>query len=109
MLGDLQKPKIVLVHGYASSMAMMFQIHKKLCETYCLIGIDIPGMGASSRPHDYNKGKITPEESVNYFNDYLERWRVAMAGYLGEELTNFNLLGHSFGGFVSAQYALAYP
>ena len=66
-------------------------------------------MGASSRPHDYNKSKITPEETVKYFNDYLEKWRVAMAGYLGEELTNFNLVGHSFGGFVSAQYALAYP
>ena len=87
ILGDLSKPKIVLVHGYASSIAMMFQIHKQLCETYCILGIDIPGMGASSRPKDYNKKKISAEETVVYFNDYLERWRVAMGTYLGEELT----------------------
>lgn len=66
-------------------------------------------MGASSRPKDYDKSKITAEKTVEYFNDYIERWRVAMGKYLREELTQFNLVGHSFGGFVSAHYALAYP
>ena len=32
-----------------------------------------------------------------------------MADYLGQELTQFCLLGHSYGGFLAGQYALAYP
>jgi pimeloyl-ACP methyl ester carboxylesterase len=50
-----------LIHGYASSGALMFQIAKQLIEHFCLITIDIIGMGASSRPDDYAKHSMTPE------------------------------------------------
>ena len=56
----------------------MFQIAKQLIEHFCLITIDIIGMGASSRPDDYAKHSMTPEQTNDFFNDYLERWRVAM-------------------------------
>jgi len=47
---------------------------------------------------------ITPEEAIKYFNGYLESWRIAMG-----DLTNFILVGHSFGGYLVGNYALEYP
>lgn len=35
-------------------------------------------MGGSSRPNDYKSYSFTPLESIEYFNDYIERWRKAM-------------------------------
>jgi cardiolipin-specific phospholipase len=74
---------------------------KPLSEKFHLILIDIIGMGASSRPTFDAK---TPEESDNYFVDFLEKWRIAMGG-----LTGFILAGHSFGGFICGHYAIKYP
>lgn len=59
-------------------------------------------MGASSRPSDYSKN-FTPEKSIDYFVEYLERWRVSMG-----DLKDFYLAGHSFGGYVVGNYAVKY-
>ncbi len=69
---------MVLVHGYGGSGALFFKIIKPICEYFQFILIDIPGMGGSSRPNDYKHDLFTPKESIEYFNDYLERWRKAM-------------------------------
>lgn len=74
-----------------------------------MIGIDLPGMGASSRQNDYDRKNITPEQSNDYFNYYIERWREGMKNLIGSELTKFCLVGHSFGGFIASNYALKYP
>lgn len=60
-------------------------------------------MGSSSRPNNYDYN-FTPEESIQYFNDYLERWRVAMG-----DIRDFYLVGHSFGSYLVANYAAKYP
>ena len=80
--GDLNsKPKLVLIHGYGGSGALFFKIIKPLIEQFCLILVDIIGMGSSSRPdnfkHDYND-RFTPEEANDYFVEYFEKWRKAM-------------------------------
>jgi pimeloyl-ACP methyl ester carboxylesterase len=49
-VGDPNKPKIVLIHGYGGSSVKFWKIIKPLSEHYHLIMIDIIGMGASSRP-----------------------------------------------------------
>jgi len=66
--------------------------------------VDIVGMGASDRPEDYDCTSITAEETVDYFNDYFERWRKAMGG-----ITQFYLTGHSFGGYLCGLYTSRYP
>lgn len=63
--------------------------------------IDILGMGGSSRPKFNPK---TPEDSDNFFVDFLENWRQAMGNISG-----FILAGHSFGGFICGHYAVRYP
>ncbi|CAI9763767.1 unnamed protein product [Fraxinus pennsylvanica] len=45
----------------------------------------------------------TGEETEVWFIDSFEEWRKA------KNLSNFILLGHSFGGYVAAKYALKYP
>lgn len=58
------------------------------------------GMGGSSRPDNFNE-KNSPQEAIDYFVNYFEAWRVAM-----NNLTNFYLVGHSFGGYIVGNYIL---
>lgn len=60
-------------------------------------------MGGSSRPNDYDPDSFTAQQSIDYFVDYLEKWRVNM------KITGFNLLGHSFGGYIAGNYSVKYP
>jgi len=56
--------------------------------------------GGSSRPDFTCK---STEETEAWFIDSFEEWRKA------KNLSNFILLGHSFGGYVAAKYALKHP
>jgi abhydrolase domain-containing protein 5 len=58
--------------------------------------VDLLGMGRSSRP-DFNYDNF--EDCKNFFVDSFEKWRSKM------NLTNFILVGHSFGGYISSLYA----
>ena len=109
IFGDQTKPVLVLMHGYGGSGALFYRILKSLSEHFCVITIDIPGMGASARPNDACWKKITPLESNKYFVDKIEKWRIAMGKefYKNEkEFTDLFWMGHSFGGHVSGHYAL---
>jgi pimeloyl-ACP methyl ester carboxylesterase len=59
-------------------------------------------MGATSRPDNYDASKFTPEQSIDYFVNYLENLRNEM------NLTDFYLAGHSFGGYMVGNYANMY-
>ena len=59
-------------------------------------------MGSSSRPKDYDKKGFNPEQSINYFVEYIEKWRQAM------DITDFYLAGHSWGGNMVGNYACKY-
>ena len=61
--------------------------------------IDLLGFGRSSRP----KFKSSPEEVEEEYVDSLEQWRHQVG------LDKFILLGHSFGGYIVAAYALRHP
>jgi pimeloyl-ACP methyl ester carboxylesterase len=58
--GSRDKPILVLVHGYASSGPLYFKAIKKLTEYFCVVLMDMIGMGGSSRPDDYPYKTITP-------------------------------------------------
>jgi pimeloyl-ACP methyl ester carboxylesterase len=73
--GDEKLEKVVLVHGYGSSGCMFNGLMPQICTRFCLILVDLIGMGASSRPKDYKHESISAKESIQYFNDYFELWR----------------------------------
>jgi len=100
--GDEDKPTLVLVHGYGGSGALFYKIIRQLCTRFKLILVDLIGMGGSSRPSNFNENKLQPQETIDYFLDYMEEWRKVM------KLEKFYLAAHSFGGYIMGNYALKY-
>ena len=69
-----------------------------------MILIDNIGCGLSDKPDDYlAKFARSAESSTYYAVEYLEKWRKAM------RLTDFYLLGHSYGGYMAGSYVAKYP
>ncbi|ONM22921.1 1-acylglycerol-3-phosphate O-acyltransferase [Zea mays] len=93
-------PTLVMVHGYGASQGFFFRNFDALASRFRVIAIDQLGWGGSSRPDFTCK---STEETEAWFIDSFEEWRKA------KNLSNFILLGHSFGGYVAAKYALKRP
>lgn len=93
-------PTLVMVHGYGASQGFFFRNFDALAARFRVIAIDQIGWGGSSRPDFTCK---STEETEAWFIDSFEEWRRA------KNLSNFILLGHSFGGYVAAKYALKHP
>ncbi|KAM7518202.1 hypothetical protein LguiB_017164 [Lonicera macranthoides] len=95
-----ESPTLVMVHGYGASQGFFFRNFEFLTKHFKVIAIDQIGWGGSSRPDFTCK---STEETEAWFIDSFEEWRKA------KNLSNFILLGHSFGGYVAAKYALKHP
>ncbi|XP_030446841.2 probable 1-acylglycerol-3-phosphate O-acyltransferase [Syzygium oleosum] len=93
-------PTLVMVHGYGASQGFFFRNFEALASRFRVIAIDQLGWGGSSRP-DFTCRST--EETEAWFIDSFEEWRKA------KNITNFILLGHSFGGYVAAKYSLKHP
>ena len=98
--GDSSKQPLVLIHGYLGSGVIFYKILKQLSDHFYVITIDLLGMGRSSRPEWKAE---TLEQAEDFFVNSLEEFRSCM------DLSYFILAGHSFGGYISACYALKYP
>ena len=48
------KPLLVFVHGFAASAAVYYHMYLPLMEHFSVICFDMIGMGASSRPKNYD-------------------------------------------------------
>ena len=73
---------------------------KGLSEHFHCIFFDILGMGGSTRrPFECE----TADEAEEYLLDSVEKWRIAMG-----DITDFYLVGHSFGGYLAGLYASYY-
>lgn len=99
-----KKPICVIMHGYGSSGALFYRFYQALQEHFCLLLVDLVGMGGSSRPDDIDIFTIEPAELLEYYLKHLETWRLKM-----NNLTDFYLMAHSFGGYISSHYAVRYP
>ncbi|OIV96318.1 hypothetical protein TanjilG_09745 [Lupinus angustifolius] len=93
-------PTLVMVHGYGASQGFFFRNFDALASRFRVIAVDQLGWGGSSRP-DFTCRST--EETEAWFIDSFEEWRKA------QNLSKFILLGHSFGGYVAAKYALKHP
>ncbi|KAG5543099.1 hypothetical protein RHGRI_015994 [Rhododendron griersonianum] len=93
-------PTLVMIHGYGASQGFFFRNFDALSKHFRVIAIDQLGWGGSSRPDFTCK---STEETEAWFIDSFEAWRRS------KNLSNFVLLGHSFGGYVAAKYALKHP
>ena len=91
---------IVLIHGFGGGLALWSLNLDQLTADRPVYAIDLPGFARSSRP----RFSPDPNEAENEFVNMLEDWRIAIS--LNKP---FILLGHSFGGFLSASYTLNYP
>ncbi|EAR85822.2 alpha/beta fold hydrolase (macronuclear) [Tetrahymena thermophila SB210] len=95
------KKKLILLHGYGMNGLAYMKMLKPLMEKYEVHCLDLPGMGLSSRD-DFSQ--INGEkETIDYFVSSLEAYRKL------NDIDKFTLVGHSFGGYMSANYALEYP
>ena len=96
---DVEKPKMLVVHGFASSGAQWFATMKSLAQNFHVYFIDQLGMGSSSRQAFNATNHIEAEEILV---DYLEKVREVL------DLTDLILVGHSYGGFQVGLYASQY-
>ncbi|KAJ2083185.1 hypothetical protein H4R24_001015 [Coemansia sp. RSA 988] len=107
--GDTKRHSLVLTHGYFTGLGFFFRNMHELSRVpgWDVYAIDWLGMGRSSRPR-YSSQRGESEDArvayaENFFVESLEEWRQRMG------IERMTLCGHSFGGYMSALYALKYP
>jgi len=93
-------PPLVMLHGFGAGVGFWVRNLCELSKHHTVYAIDLLGFGRSSRS-PYNGSGV--DKAENYFVDSLENWRKEM------NLNKFNMLGHSFGGYLSTLYAIKYP
>ena len=91
---------LVLLHGFGGGIGLWALNLDQLSADRPVYAFDLPGFARSSRP----TFSQDPLEAEQQFVNLIEEWRIQIG--LNEP---FILLGHSFGGFLSAAYAIRYP
>ncbi|MFB4367499.1 MULTISPECIES: alpha/beta fold hydrolase [unclassified Pseudomonas] len=85
---------VLLLHGFGADKSTWLWFARTLTERYHVIIVDLPGFGASDRPHgSYDVG--TQVERLATFVDALG-------------IRRLHLAGHSMGGHIAALYAARY-
>lgn len=97
---DHQKIPLVMIHGFAAGVGSWILNLDTLAASLDrkIYAFDILGFGRSSRPSFDLTGDVEGQ-----FVESIERWRQK------KDIDKFILLGHSFGGYLSASYALKHP
>ena len=90
---------LVLIHGLGCGVGLWILNFESLASNRPVYAFDIIGFGRSSRP----SFSSDPFQIEQEFIDTIEAWRKEIS------LNNFILVGHSFGAYLSAAYAIKYP
>lgn len=96
--GDLAKVPLVMLHGIGIGLPTFWKNYGTLAHDRTVYGIDMPGFALTSELAPSKCSIKCEEEMVNYIED----WRIAM------HLEKIIILGHSFGGYIAATYALTH-
>jgi pimeloyl-ACP methyl ester carboxylesterase len=104
---DQEKPPIVLVHGFAGGIGYWKLSLDTLAQYYRVYAFDLPGFGLSSRVSLEKLGVSSPEEAEKFLVRSFEEWKKSPEVGLGDE--KVHLVGHSFGGWISACIAMHCP
>ncbi|KAJ1892751.1 hypothetical protein LPJ66_006157 [Kickxella alabastrina] len=108
-LGNVASRNLVITHGYFTGLGFFFRNYAELSkvDNWDVYSIDWLGMGRSSRPEYLGERSGSEDQRVacaeRFFVESLEEWRKRMG------LETMTLCGHSFGGYMSALYAMKYP
>ena len=96
---DYKSIPLVMVHGMGAGLAMFAMNFDSLAKDRVVYAIDLPGFGRSTRINfSSESGEV--EDQYIYC---LEKWREKVG------VNKMNLLGHSFGGYLTALYTIKYP
>jgi pimeloyl-ACP methyl ester carboxylesterase len=94
------EPVFVLLHGFASSLYTWEAVMEPLSQYGMLIAFDRPAFGLTERPLTWEgQNPYSPEAQLELVKGLLDHFGVEQA----------ILVGHSAGGTVAMQMALAYP
>lgn len=88
-------PVLILVHGMYGDFTDWEPILEPLSENHRVIAFDLPGFGASSKPH------------VDYTGEFFVATLLALLQELG--ITKATFVGNSLGGIVCMLFALQHP
>ncbi|MDF2935892.1 MAG: hypothetical protein K0Q90_1265 [Paenibacillaceae bacterium] len=94
--GDTNKPPLLLLHGMTMSSTMWYPNIKHWLQERCVYAVDVLG--------DFGKSK--PSMVVKSRQD-ARRWMLEVVDAL--QLDKVDLAGHSMGGFLAQNFALAHP
>ncbi|MBA9086003.1 pimeloyl-ACP methyl ester carboxylesterase [Fontibacillus solani] len=94
--GDKNKKPLLLLHGMTMSSTMWYPNMKQLIQERCVYAIDVIG--------DFGKSK--PLIAIKNRKD-AGQWILEVVNAL--QFNKVDLAGHSMGGFLSLNFALAYP
>jgi len=92
--GDISKPGLFLIHGYSAHAHWWDFIAPNFIDNYCVVAIDLSGMGDSDHRDSYSQSLYSLEIK-------------SVCEELGWNSANF--LAHSMGGPISIKAASLYP
>ena len=97
---DPSRMPLLLLHGMGGGIPAFYKNFDELSKHRRVYAIDLPGFALSSRD---KFPSIDPEECMSKFVELIDKWRER------KDISKFILLGHSFGGYIAAAYAVAHP
>ncbi len=87
---------VLILHGWGSSAQNWQEIKQKLeSDDFRVLAPDLPGFGKSSPP----KYAWSVDDYVDWLNGFCEK----------QNISQFFLFGHSFGGRIAIKFAVKYP
>jgi pimeloyl-ACP methyl ester carboxylesterase len=95
------KPNLLLLHGTMSSSLFFMSMFGKLCSTFNVYAIDVPGFGVSTAPP--RLANLPPHLAMDAYVELLNEWLKSM------KLGKVFVAGHSFGAYIGAAFAYARP
>jgi len=100
---ELTKPRLLLIHGFMANGAQFAPMLKGLTDTYRVTTIDLLGLGSSGRPAF---ALTEVQDCIDFFTLSFEAW--VLRTKFREE-GPYTLGGHSFGAYISMNYAIRFP